>query len=90
MPLAERIMNSGTSIMRGAEMGNPMKTRRPATLTSHPDTPAPQLRCPECERPLVYLQTAINGITPVERWDFLECWTCGPFVYRRIVVKFDA
>lgn len=63
-------------------MENPAKTRRPATFTSNPDAPAPQLLCPACDRPLVYRQTVINGIKPIERWDYFECRTCGPFCYR--------
>jgi hypothetical protein len=58
------------------------RTRRTPTFTSTPDTPAPQLLCPDCDRPLVYCQTVISGIKPIERWDYLECRTCGPFQYR--------
>ena len=56
--------------------------KRSATFTSYPDTLAPQLLCPECERPLVYRQTMFNGTKPIERWDYLECRTCGTFQYR--------
>jgi len=63
-------------------MGKPMRTGRPATFTSNPDTPAPQIMCPRCLRPLVYRQTVIHGVNPIERWDYLECRTCGPFCYR--------
>jgi len=59
------------------------KTRRPATFTSDPDTPAPQLPCPACNGPLAYRQTVFNGVKPVERWDYLECRTCGIFEYRQ-------
>src|SRR5438105_13506359 len=58
------------------------RTRRPATFTSTPDTAAPQLLCPTCDRPLVYRQTVISGVKPIERWDYFECKSCGPFVYR--------
>jgi|RhiMetdeSRZDD1v2_1073273.scaffolds.fasta_scaffold101750_3 hypothetical protein len=58
------------------------KTRRTAHVTSTPDTPAPQLFCPACDRPLVYRQTVIGGVKPLERWDYFECGACGPFVYR--------
>jgi hypothetical protein len=57
-------------------------TRRTAQVTSTPDTPAPQLFCPTCDRPLVYRQTVIGGVKPLERWDYFECRTCGSFVYR--------
>jgi hypothetical protein len=59
-----------------------MNTRRTPTFTTFPDTPAPDLLCPVCDRPLVYRQTVINGVKPIERWDYLECRPCGPFVYR--------
>ena len=58
------------------------RTRRSATFTSTPDTPAPQLLCPTCDAALVYRQTVISGVKPIERWDYFDCRTCGPFVYR--------
>jgi hypothetical protein len=59
-----------------------MKTHRRAQFTSNPETPAPQLLCPACDTPLVYRKTVLNGVQPIERWDFFECRTCGPFEYR--------
>jgi predicted RNA-binding Zn-ribbon protein involved in translation (DUF1610 family) len=58
------------------------RTRRTARVTSAPETPAPQLLCPNCDYPLVYRQTVLGGVKPLERWDYFECRTCGPFVYR--------
>lgn len=58
------------------------RTRRSPMFTSTPDTPPPQLLCPGCDRPLVYRQTVVSGIKPIERWDYFECRTCGSFVYR--------
>jgi len=55
--------------------------KRSATFTSHPNTLAPPLLCPVCDRLLVYRQTAILGIRPIERCDYLECRNCGPFEY---------
>jgi predicted RNA-binding Zn-ribbon protein involved in translation (DUF1610 family) len=55
---------------------------RTATLTSTPESAPPQLLCPSCDRPLVYRQTVISGVKPIERWDYFECRTCGAFVYR--------
>jgi hypothetical protein len=56
--------------------------RRSAQITSNPD-PAPQpLFCPTCVRPLVYRQTVIGGVKPIERWDQFDCGTCGSFEYR--------
>jgi hypothetical protein len=63
-------------------MTSPPRTRRPARITSMPDTPAPQLLCPTCDAPLVYRRTVIGGVKPPERWDYFECRTCGEFVYR--------
>ena len=59
-----------------------MRKPRKAVFTTTPETPAPQLLCPKCDRPLVYRTTVLSGVRPVERWDFFECRTCGPFEYR--------
>jgi len=37
-----------------------------------PETRAPQLICPGCDKPLVYRQTVLNGVNPIERWDFFR------------------
>jgi predicted RNA-binding Zn-ribbon protein involved in translation (DUF1610 family) len=58
------------------------RTRRTAQVTSQPNTPAPQMLCPTCDRPLVYRQTVLGGVKPLERWDYFECRSCGQFVYR--------
>jgi hypothetical protein len=56
--------------------------RRSAFVTRNPD-PAPQpLFCPTCVTPLVYRQTVIGGVKPIERWDQFDCRTCGSFEYR--------
>jgi hypothetical protein len=55
---------------------------RATRFTSDPDTPAPQLACPTCGRALLYRQTVYGGVIPPERWDYLECRTCGPFQFR--------
>ena len=60
-----------------------MRTRKgPPQFTTTPATPAPALFCPECDEALVYRQTVLNGVHPIERWDFFECRTCGKFEYR--------
>jgi len=59
-----------------------MNRHRRAQFTTTPETPAPHLICPECDTPLVYRTTVLNGVQPLERWDFFECRTCGPFEYR--------
>jgi hypothetical protein len=56
--------------------------RRAATFTSTPEISAPTLTCPKCDSALQYRQTVISGVKPIERWDYFDCMTCGPFVYR--------
>jgi hypothetical protein len=58
------------------------RTKRVACVTSMPETPPPQIFCPTCDRPLVYRQTVLGGVKPLERWDYFECRICGSFVYR--------
>jgi hypothetical protein len=35
---------------------------RSAVVTARPDTPPPQLYCPECAYPLVYRDTVLTGV----------------------------
>jgi hypothetical protein len=58
------------------------RTKRIPTFTSTPDVPAPHLLCPTCDALLIYRQTVISGVKPIERWDYFDCRGCGPFVYR--------
>jgi len=58
------------------------RTRRSTQVTTTPETPAPELLCPQCDRPLVYRETVISGVKPIERWDYFACPRCGGFVYR--------
>jgi predicted RNA-binding Zn-ribbon protein involved in translation (DUF1610 family) len=58
------------------------RLKRTPTFTTTPDTPAPQLHCPSCDRALAYRQTVISGVKPIERWDYFDCRKCGAFVYR--------
>ena len=58
------------------------RTGRASTVTSKPETPAPELLCPVCSRALVYERTVIGGVQPIERWDYFACDACGSFVYR--------
>lgn len=67
---------------RQERVGLSERPKRSARVTSTPEIMPPQLSCPSCDRPLVYRQTVIGGIKPVERWDYFECLACGPFVYR--------
>jgi hypothetical protein len=67
-----------------------MRTKRPAHFTSDPDPPPEQLLCPNCRLPLVYRQSVIGGVKPIERWDYFDCRTCGPFQYRTRTGKLSA
>jgi len=57
-------------------------TWRPIVITVYPETPAPALRCPQCDAFLVYSATALGSRDQLERWDRLECHDHGAFVYR--------
>jgi len=57
-------------------------TWRPIVITVYPETPAPALRCPQCDVSLVYSATALGSREQLERWDRLECHNHGAFVYR--------
>ena len=58
------------------------RTRRSTQVTTNPETPAPELLCPQCDRQLVYRETVISEVKPIERWDYFACQRCGGFVYR--------
>lgn len=62
--------------------GRRKRGRRSAIFTSTPDVGAAKLRCPTCEHALAYKQTVFSGVKPIERWDYFDCASCGPFVYR--------
>ena len=62
--------------------GRRKRGRRSAIFTSTPDVGAAKLRCPRCEHALAYKQTVFSGVKPIERWDYFDCASCGPFVYR--------
>jgi transcription elongation factor Elf1 len=62
--------------------GRKRRGQRSAVFTSNPEVHAPSLTCPKCDGPLTYRETVFSGVKPAERWDFLDCHTCGPFVYR--------
>jgi hypothetical protein len=58
------------------------RPKRSTVVTRSPDVAAPALRCPNCDRPLIYLQTVFGGVKPVERWDYFQCVRCGFYEYR--------
>jgi hypothetical protein len=50
-----------------------MAIARRNTVTTQPETPPPQLFCPVCDKPLVYRDTVIAGVGPLERYDRFAC-----------------
>ena len=62
--------------------GRKRRGRRSAVFTSSPEIDAPTLMCPKCDGPLGYRETVFSGVKPAERWDFFDCQSCGPYVYR--------
>ena len=54
--------------------------------TTMPPFAPPELRCPICDRQLVYRRSHIGGVSVrhVEQWDYFECATgCGTFQCRQ-------
>lgn len=56
--------------------------KRRTRITTLPESPAPLIRCPVCHTLLIYRRSILGGLKPPERWDQLECLTCGMFEYR--------
>jgi CheY-like chemotaxis protein len=52
--------------------------------TTIPPLPPPELRCPGCDRTLVYRYSHTGGVSArhPEQWDYYECATCGLMQYR--------
>jgi hypothetical protein len=78
---------SGVASPRPADRQLPAKrftqtTRRGTVFTTAPDLPPPKLACPVCDVILIYKETVIGGVKPVERWHYFICRACGSFVYR--------
>lgn len=53
-------------------------------VTKTPPFTPPPFVCPTCDRPLVYQQSRIGGVSERQReqWDQYSCGTCGTFQYR--------
>ena len=77
-----RDMQSSIASDAGGSIRPVKPTRRTAIFTSAPAIPPPKLLCPNCDEALVYRQTVISGVKPIERWDYFDCGACGPFIYR--------
>src|SRR6266487_5460465 len=80
----ETVAPSTSVSQRPGTPGNQRKKRpaRSTIVTCSPEVAAPALRCPACDRPLMYLQTLFGGVKPPERWDYFQCARCGFFEYR--------
>lgn len=59
------------------------QTIRRTIVTTNPDPPALPAKCPGCDETLIYRETVIGGVKPIERYDYYECRTCGRFQYRQ-------
>jgi two-component system chemotaxis response regulator CheY len=71
---------------RAARIGSRMKARmHQRYMTVTPPLTPPPLICPNCERPLVYVNSQIGGVNAnqPEQWDRFDCAAgCGAFHYR--------
>jgi len=84
-PLGDSELRTAVAALHGrstAERGRRQRRERKARFTTRPETPAPPLRCPHCDRALRYQKTIFNGVSPIERWDRYTCAGCGEFEYR--------
>jgi two-component system, cell cycle response regulator DivK len=55
-------------------------------VTTTPRVSPPDLRCPTCDRWLLYARSHVGGVNSqnAEQWDYYECPTsCGTFQYRQ-------
>jgi hypothetical protein len=73
---------SGLRLDASSGVGRQSRRRSPSVMTSTPVPPAPPLTCPQCSTPLTYRHTVFGGIEEDERWDYYDCWNCGPFQFR--------
>jgi DNA-binding response OmpR family regulator len=58
--------------------------RHQRCVTRAPAAAPPTLLCPSCDRPLIYEQSHIGGVSArqPEQWDNFICPACGMFEYR--------
>jgi CheY-like chemotaxis protein len=84
-PLGDSELRTAVAALHGrstAKRSRRPRRERKARFTTLPETPAPPLRCPLCDRLLRYQKTIFNGVSPIERWDRYTCAGCGEFEYR--------
>jgi CheY-like chemotaxis protein len=80
----ETIANSFAPTRQGGSKRMALtKLHQRCATTTPPESP-PSLMCPSCDRPLVYVQSHIGGVSSKhpEQWDDFACPSCGRFEYR--------
>jgi CheY-like chemotaxis protein len=86
-PAPDRADDTGIAADEHAHQRRPILSRvhrRGETTT--PSLAPPHLRCPVCDKELVYHHSNIGGVSArhAEQWDYFECSTqCGTFEYRQ-------
>jgi two-component system, cell cycle response regulator DivK len=84
---AERqIARAAVQLERSRRIRRPMSHAFNRHNTVRPALTPPALRCPSCDRPLVYQDSHIGGVSEQhqEQWDYYECsGACGSFQYRQ-------
>jgi two-component system cell cycle response regulator DivK len=85
--LHEQLAKSAALLDRSAEHRTRTLAFTHARFTSTtPPLEPPPLRCPTCDRPLVYERSHIGGVTDrfSEQWDYYACTAgCGAYQYRQ-------
>jgi hypothetical protein len=82
---AEAADDSTTLPVRSLHRRNVLVRAHSRFATTSPSVAPPTLRCPSCDRPLVYEQSYLGGVSDrhAEQWDYFTCSTCGMFQYRQ-------
>jgi DNA-binding response OmpR family regulator len=81
----EALRESAALLVRSENLRRPMKSHvHERVTTTTPPTVPPSLRCPTCDRPLIYERSNLGGVNAgfPEQWDYFTCPACGSFQYR--------
>jgi two-component system, cell cycle response regulator DivK len=81
-----QIARAGVRLERSRRIRKPMSHAFNRHNTVTPALTPPALRCPSCDRPLVYQDSHVGGVSEhhQEQWDYYECsGSCGTFQYRQ-------
>ena len=83
-PSLETMTASFVPVREGADRHMALAKLHQRCATTTPPASPPSLMCPSCDRPLVYEQSHIGGVSAKhpEQWDDFICPTCGTFEYR--------